>query len=284
MAVELAALQHQIADLGLRWHAGVTTNSDHSEMQARSRTGYVPGPDDLSLEEAERIAGEAQAAAVAAAAAGSTKGVGAPPLFDWRNRGGQSFVTPITDQGGCGSCVAFGAVAAMESLVRITLGSPTAGVDLSEAHLWFCWGPSHGAGACPAGGWWPDAAYDGLTQGIVDEACFPYTDANQACNLCPDWQSRLTKITGWHKLSTQADMKAFIYGRPGECLLHGLRGLLLPLRGRRLHVQPCDGRQCRRWALHLHRWVRRRRARRGPRSRQRGSCRGRPCRWPRLRD
>ena len=59
-------------------------------------------------------------------------------------------------------------------------------------------------------GWWPDAAFDGLVQGIVDSACFPYTAANQACNLCPDAQNRLTKITGWHHLTSQADMKTFI--------------------------------------------------------------------------
>jgi C1A family cysteine protease len=204
MAIDLSALQSQIADLGLQWRAGVTSNSDHSELEARSRTGYVPGPDDWPLEEAERIAAQG---AVAAVAAGP---VGAPAVFDWRNRGGQNFVTPITNQGGCGSCVAFGAVAAMESLVRISRGSPTANVDLSEAHLWFCWGPSHGAGACPAGGWWPDAAFDGLKQGIVDAACYPYTAANQACNPCADWQNRLTKITGWHKLMNQAAMKEFI--------------------------------------------------------------------------
>ena len=98
----------------------------------------------------------------------------------------------------------------MESLVRISRKSPNAPVDLSEAQLWFCWGPNHGAGACPDGGWWPDAAYDGLKQGIVDAAAFPYTAANQACRLPSDWGNRLTKITGWHKLTTQAAMKQFI--------------------------------------------------------------------------
>ncbi|WP_228489244.1 C1 family peptidase [Raineyella fluvialis] len=216
MAEELAAIQSKIAELGLQWTAGITSNSDHSESMARRRTGYVPGPDDPSLEEAEGIAAQAASVESERLAAREAAGIaaepaGAPPAaFDWRDKGGQNFVTPIEDQGGCGSCVAFGSVAAMETLVRINRGSPATSVDLSEAHLWYCWGPSHGAGACPDGGWWPDAAMDGLKQGIVDAACYPYTGANEACNPCGDWQNRLTKITGWHKATTLADMKAFI--------------------------------------------------------------------------
>jgi hypothetical protein len=162
----------------------------------------VPGPYDPSLEEAERIAAS-RASLFAAAVAG------APASFDWRNAGG-NYVTPIVSQGGCGSCVAFGCIAAMESLVKISRHDPGAAVDLSEADLWFCWGPSHGAGACPGGGWWPDGAYEGMKTGVVDAACFPYTDANQPCNRCADSANRTTKITGWHKLMTPAEMKTHI--------------------------------------------------------------------------
>ena len=77
MTVDLAALQAQIAEFGLSWRAGVTTNSSHSELQARSRTGYVPGPNDPSLEEAERLSRAAETARLAAAAAGATAGTAA---------------------------------------------------------------------------------------------------------------------------------------------------------------------------------------------------------------
>ena len=130
--------------------------------------------------------------------------------MDWRNKDGENWVTAIEDQGGCGSCVAFGCIGSFESHVRIARSNSNLTVDSSEADLWFCWGPNHGAAKCPAGGWWPDQAIPGLVQGVVDAACFPYTAADQACNRCADAQTRLTKATGWHTTSTVNDMKMFL--------------------------------------------------------------------------
>jgi hypothetical protein len=106
--------------------------------------------------------------------------------------------------------VAFAAIATFEAQVQIAFHGPNLGVDLSEAHLWFCYGPPHGAGACPGGGWWPDDAFPGLIPGIVPSSCFPYTAANQPCNLCASWNTQLTHISSWTSLTSQAAMKAFI--------------------------------------------------------------------------
>jgi C1A family cysteine protease len=96
---------------------------------------------------------------------------------DWRNRKGRDNVTPIKDQGGCGSCVSFGCTAMLESMVLVEHVLP---LDLSEAELLFC-----GGGSC--GGWWPDSAVSYIkSKGVSMETCFPYQDYNMPCNTCSE--------------------------------------------------------------------------------------------------
>ena len=42
-----------------------------------------------------------------------------PDEFDWRNVDGKNYVSPVRNQGGCGSCYAFGSLAMFEARVRI---------------------------------------------------------------------------------------------------------------------------------------------------------------------
>ena len=58
--------------------------------------------------------------------------VSLPSSFDWRNVNGKNYVTPIRDQGGCGSCWAFAATAALESAALRTFDQPGTNLDLSE--------------------------------------------------------------------------------------------------------------------------------------------------------
>ena len=200
MAVELSQVRAQVADLGLEWHPGETVNSNLSLLRARSRTGAVPPAGHPSMQERVAVAAAAHAEHALAAASGL------PAKVDWRNKSG-NWVTPIRDQQYCGSCVAFATVAVLESMVRIAGSAPKLGVDLSEAHLFFCYGPDTGALPCPGGGWWPDDSFGCLKKGVVDDACFPYTDADQKCHLGADYKNRLTTASKFTVLTTPTQMK-----------------------------------------------------------------------------
>ncbi len=171
-------------------------------MLARARTGAVPPPGTTLADR--------EARAQAAGRAGGPAPTGVPAAWDWRNVGGANYITPIEDQGGCGSCVAFGTIATFEAQIQIHADAPDLGVDLSEADLWFCYGPAHGAGACPDGGWWPDSAFPGLVAGVVPAANYPYTDQNQPCSRPANAADLLSADSSWQTLGTAADMKKFI--------------------------------------------------------------------------
>ena len=200
MAVELNQVRAVVADLGLDWQPGETVNSNLSLLRARSRTGAVPPAGHRSMQ--ERVAVAAAVHGPQAMVASS----GLPAKVDWRDKSG-NWVTPIRDQQQCGSCVAFGTVAVLESMVKITGKAPKLDVDLSEAHLFFCYGPDTGAGACPEGGWWPDDSFGCLKKGVVDDACFPYTDADQKCHLGADYKNRLSTASKFTVLTTPTQMK-----------------------------------------------------------------------------
>lgn len=126
-----------------------------------------------------------------------------PATLDWRDLDGENWTTPIRSQGTCGSCVAFATTGAIESRLEIALGDSTLSPDLSEAHLFFC-----GAGGSCTRGWYPSAALNSAREaGIADEACYPYDVSDQTCSLCPDWESRLTRLADWIGLTNPADMK-----------------------------------------------------------------------------
>jgi hypothetical protein len=118
-----------------------------------------------------------------------------PTHFDWRSNSGSNWMTPVKNQGGCGSCVAFGAVGATEAQFKIQASNPGWSLDLSEQHLFSC-----GGGSC-SGGWYISAALNYLKNyGTPDESCSPYqAQSGQAScsNSCPDWQSRALKIASW---------------------------------------------------------------------------------------
>jgi C1A family cysteine protease len=207
--LELGALNEQLRNINARWQAAEAPDEYH--------LGYDPGPNDHSLEEREglALANHRQFMAMAAAAAAPSY----PPALDWRHLPAHAplpagnYVTPVKNQASCGSCVAFGTCATFESAIRIHDKNPGKNVDLSEADLFYCHAEKEQGRTCNTG-WFPDAALTVCQNvGVVDEACFPYTPGDQPCHKCNDWQHRLTKISGWHKVTTPAAMKQWIAQR-----------------------------------------------------------------------
>ncbi len=203
-ALDVAELQSILQKQNATWKAGPNPIMQLPREERLKRLGANPPGGRQALK-----AREQQGKANVKMGGHAAKAVGFPAAYDWRNVGGNNFVTPIRDQGGCGSCVAFGSTATVEGMVQISRNDPNTGVDLSEAHLFFCCGPATGA-SCN-NGWWPDNALDCYKNpGVSDEACFPYVAMDQACTACADWQSRVTLISGWHQITSTDDMKTWL--------------------------------------------------------------------------
>ncbi len=134
-------------------------------------------------------------------------------IIDWRNHNGQNWVSPILDQGNCGSCVAFATVGVLETQMNISRNLSWLNPKFSPQALFAC-----GGGACDMG-WFPSAAVNYLqATGIPDEACAPYTmgatGQDVACNsICSDASSRSQKIAGSQTLNGPDAVKAALaYG------------------------------------------------------------------------
>lgn len=175
---EVLAVQKAIAMEKLSWQAGETSLSRLGEIERRLKLG---GRLALIL---PRVKAKEPVA------------LSLPAVLDWRDRDG-NWVTPVKDQGVCGSCWAFATTAVLESMIRINrnMGED---IDLSEQMLVSC----SGAGNCPDGGHEYLAAEYIKNTGIVDERCYPYAAADEPCNPCSDWMARVVKINSWDWVGT----------------------------------------------------------------------------------
>jgi MYXO-CTERM domain-containing protein len=124
----------------------------------------------------------------------------APAKWDWRTQG--IGLQPIRDQGGCGSCWAFGSTAVLEGAIAIFDQKI---VDLSEQFAVDCNGEGYGCG----GGYWVYDLYK--TPGAVLESAYPYVENDQQCRS--SGLDHPYMLTAWHSIPSgdRAAMKAAIY-------------------------------------------------------------------------
>lgn len=210
-SLDLRQLREDLRSAGSPWEMDEQTSMARmSEDEQLKRLGFTPPPEAMSLDEA--VAMDASAPEVTADIIAAESGVGAPPQFDHRNVNGKDFTTPVKNQGGCGSCVAHGVAAVMETTYRRAINNDNYDLDLSEAHLFYCHGGEEGR-TC-ANGWFPDKALDKAKQkGVTLESIYPYTGSQQACAVPNGWQNNIAKVSGRTKLNGRAAMKNWLATR-----------------------------------------------------------------------
>lgn len=160
---QLSALRKQAADAEWTFDVGYTTALD---LEIEQIAGLVP-PENW---QAEASAQNALAVAMMDEAPLELDGCEAnAAAFNWADNG---CVTPVKDQGACGSCWAFGTHGAFEGSYAVL--NNHALVDTSEQQTLDC----SGAGSCN-GGWW--AFQYLIDHGTAAESSYPYAGSDGAC-------------------------------------------------------------------------------------------------------
>ncbi|KAL5793678.1 hypothetical protein ACOSP7_002272 [Xanthoceras sorbifolium] len=130
-----------------------------------------------------------------------------PTTVDWRKKGA---VTPIKDQGQCGSCWAFSAVAAVEGINKIKTGQL---LSLSEQELVDC-DDTENQG-CRGG--YMEKAFEFIKRngGITTENDYPYKGKDDACEEAKT-QNHAVTISGYEAVpaNNEASLQAAVARQP----------------------------------------------------------------------
>lgn len=161
--------------------------------ESPSGAGFIPLPIDLPHLKGDKISDEAKVASL-------------PSKFDAREQG---IVTKVQDQGNCGACYAFAAIANIESKLQI---DGAGSYDFSENNAKECpWNDPN----CGGSNYWEMASW--LSQkGTVLESCDQYTPTNANCKeICPYQKTLLNwRVISEDFVPEAAVLKAHIQNSP----------------------------------------------------------------------
>jgi len=174
----LIKIQKAITEKGSNWTAGTNWVTKLSREEQRRLCGTIlekPDPSEVTLLSLPQIDD-------------------LPAEFDWRDNNG-NWVTPVTDQGQCGSCAIFSGVAQAESWWKIYNSNLDSMIDLSEQFILSC----GNVVTCEGGGTLENVLDYIKTTGVPTESCFNYLadDTVPCTNACANWQDEAIKIPGW---------------------------------------------------------------------------------------
>lgn len=146
-----------------------------------------------------------------------------PNNVDWR-----PFCTLVKNQGNCGSCSAFGTIAAWEALLLMNKGIDYNNFDLSERDLFF------GSGGTCNNGNNMSSTFNKAQKGVAVEKDCSYVDYDVTCgsNRANNWWERGYRLDGVITVKKIDDIREALQGGPivglmvvYESFLHYISGI-----------------------------------------------------------
>eukprot|EP01084_Bolivina_argentea_P309175 534763_1 len=171
---------------GLEWTMAMNEFGDltPTEFGAGRIGGYVPAAK-------KNLRKQAPAGALEVSPVSTSN----PSSVDWTQKGA---VTPVKNQGQCGSCWAFSTTGSVEGITAIKTGKL---LSLSEQQLVDCSG-SFGNQGCN-GGLMDDAfKYIISNGGLCAESAYPYHASDGSCDTSC---TKVATISGYHDVTTDSD-------------------------------------------------------------------------------